>query len=62
MNYHEAYDKAVKRSRESHRDFAIMRTAFGDFTTFMLAKHDTAEHMRYEIVTPESPRVERDRS
>ncbi len=62
MDYFEAYDKAVKRARETRRDFAIMRTVFGDFTTFMLAHGDTAERMRYEVVTPESPRVEGGRS
>ncbi len=50
MDYHEAHEAATAKAKLSGCDVAIMRTVFGDFTTFLLGSNDTAERLRYEVV------------
>jgi hypothetical protein len=47
-SYSKARSWAEKRSKETKRDFAIMKNAFGELSVF--PAHDTSDYAKYEIV------------
>jgi len=55
MSYEKAYVLAAIRARKTGKPWAIMRTAFRDFTIFRAS--DPSDGHKYEIVYPDSPIV-----
>jgi hypothetical protein len=55
MDYEKAYVLAAIRARTRKQNWAVMKTAFRDFTIFPAS--DVSDYHKYEIVYPDSPIV-----